>query len=195
VFLLDEPLANLDAKLRNNARDELKRLHRLVRTTTIYVTHDQVEAMGLGDRIAVMEGGRVRQVGTPQSIYVCPKDTFVASFVGQPPMNLIVPRTAALASGTVLGFRPEDLLPRTAFDGGERVCELSFSVRRVEYLGAERHLYGTIAEGDSVDGAVMAKLTGPLAACAHEGDGQPFAVARRAVHQFDAATGERRESA
>jgi len=194
VFLLDEPLANLDAKLRTSARDELRRLHQLVRTTTIYVTHDQVEAMGLGDRIALMERGKVRQVGTPQAMYECPIDTFVASFVGQPPMNLIVPRTPAMAWGTALGFRPEDLLPRTAFDASERVCELSFSVRRVEYLGSERHLYGAVAEGESVNGSVIAKLTGRLAACAREGESQPFAVARRAVHLFDAATGERRRA-
>jgi multiple sugar transport system ATP-binding protein len=192
VFLFDEPLANLDAKLRNNARDEIKRFHRQVRTTTIYVTHDQVEAMGLGDRIAVMEHGRVRQVGTPQAIYDRPDDTFVATFLGQPPMNLILSRSPALAGGTVLGFRPEDLLPRQAFDAGEGVCEFSFSVSRLEYLGSERHLYGTVAEGDTVNGPVVSKLSGRMGACAREGEGQPFAVARSAMHLFDAATGARR---
>src|SRR2546425_944733 len=87
VFLLDEPLANLDAKLRNTARDDLKRFQRQIQTTTVYVTHDQVEAMGLGDRIVVMEHGKVRQVGTPQEVYEDPVDTFVATFVGQPPMR------------------------------------------------------------------------------------------------------------
>src|SRR5437867_12163115 len=105
VFLLDEPLSNLDAKLRNSARDELKQFQRSLGTTTIYVTHDQAEAMGLGDRIAVLSGGKVRQVGKPVEVYDDPADTFVATFIGSPPMNL-VPR-----DGELVGFRPEHLLP------------------------------------------------------------------------------------
>src|SRR5512138_820797 len=89
VFLLDEPLSNLDAKLRTSARDELKQFQKRIGTTTIYVTHDQVEAMGLGDRIAVMQAGTVRQIGTPQEIYDEPADTFVAGFLGSPPTNLV----------------------------------------------------------------------------------------------------------
>src|ERR671916_1764971 len=88
VFLLDEPLSNLDAKLRALARDDLKEFHERVGTTTIYVTHDQVEAMGMGDRIVVMLDGQVRQVGPPQDVYDDPADTFVATFIGSPPMNL-----------------------------------------------------------------------------------------------------------
>src|SRR5207237_947909 len=107
VFLLDEPLANLDAKLRNTARDDLKRFQRQIQTTTVYVTHDQVEAMGLGDRIVVMEHGKVRQVGTPQEVYEDPVDTFVATFVGKPPMNLLEGRDPSLPPRTVVGFRPE----------------------------------------------------------------------------------------
>src|SRR5499426_1386711 len=106
VFLLDEPLSNLDAQLRASARDELQQLQRRVGTTTIYVTHDQVEAMGLGDRIAVMKAGVVRQIGTPQEIYDKPADTFVAGFVGSPPMNLVRHRDY------LLGFRPEDFHPK-----------------------------------------------------------------------------------
>jgi len=87
VFLLDEPLSNLDAKLRALAREELKEFQRRVGTTTVYVTHDQVEAMGLGDRIAVLNKGKVQQVGTPWEIYHHPATTFVATFVGSPPMN------------------------------------------------------------------------------------------------------------
>src|SRR5215831_18596592 len=89
VFLLDEPLTNLDAKLRASARSEIKGFQRTVRTATIYVTHDQVEAMGMGDRIAVIDHGTVRQVGSPTEIYEHPADEFVASFLGTPPMNLI----------------------------------------------------------------------------------------------------------
>src|SRR5207245_6847937 len=89
VFLLDEPLSNLDAKLRASASSELKQFQQTVRTTTIYVTHDQVEAMGMGDRIAVIDHGKLRQIGTPTDIYDHPADEFVASFLGTPPMNLI----------------------------------------------------------------------------------------------------------
>src|SRR5512137_2530360 len=100
VFLLDEPLSNLDAQLRASARDELQQFQRRIGTTTIYVTHDQFEAMGLGDRIVVMQSGTVRQIGTPQEIYHEPADTFVARFVGSPPMNLVQHQDY------VLGFRP-----------------------------------------------------------------------------------------
>src|SRR4051795_3793327 len=88
VFLLDEPLSNLDAQRRASARDELQQFQRNIGTTTIYVTHDQVEAMGMGDRIAVMDKGKIRQLGTPRDIYDDPADTFVATFLGSPPMNL-----------------------------------------------------------------------------------------------------------
>src|SRR5437879_8444298 len=135
VFLLDEPLANLDAKLRNTARDELKRFQRQIRTTTVLVTHDQVEAMGLGDRIAIMDRGKVRQVGTPEEVYEDPVDTFVATFVGQPPMNLLDLGDPALPPRTLLGFRPEHFLPRSVFQPDEDVRAFRFSVRRVEYLG------------------------------------------------------------
>jgi multiple sugar transport system ATP-binding protein len=101
VFLLDEPLSNLDAKLRLSAREELERFHRRVGTTTIYVTHDQVEAMAMGDRIVVLNKGYVRQIGTPKEVYDDPADTFVATFLGSPPMNLIE------ISGMIVGFRPE----------------------------------------------------------------------------------------
>ncbi len=106
VFLLDEPLSNLDAKLRNSARDELKRFQRSLGTTTIYVTHDQAEAMGLGDRIAVLNQGRVHQIGTPREIYGSPADVFAATFIGSPPINLIE------AGGSWIGFRPEAFLPK-----------------------------------------------------------------------------------
>ena len=106
VFLLDEPLSNLDAKLRMSARDELQQFQRRLGTTTIYVTHDQVEAMGLGDRIAVMNGGQVRQIGKPQEVYDEPADTFVAGFLGSPPMNFFE------RDGALVGFRPEQLLPQ-----------------------------------------------------------------------------------
>src|SRR5919197_2605241 len=122
VFLLDEPLSNLDAKLRNSARDELKQFQRRLGTTTIYVTHDQAEAMGLGDRIAVLNQGKVCQVGTPQDIYIHPTDTFVATFIGSPPMNLIED------GATYLGFRPEAFLPRGIEAGDDNNVVFPFRV-------------------------------------------------------------------
>src|ERR671937_1285928 len=115
AFLLDEPLSNLDAKLRTAARDELKQFQRRVGTTTIYVTHDQVEAMGLGDRIVVLEHGKVRQIGTPAEIYDEPADTFVATFLGSPPMNLVS------RGDHLVGFRPESFLPAELVHGDDKL--------------------------------------------------------------------------
>src|ERR687891_1315447 len=131
VFLLDEPLSNLDAKLRASARDELKRFQQEIGATTIYVTHDQSEAMGLGDRIAVMSQGRVRQIGEPVEIYDDPADTFVATFIGSPPMNL-VPRGDVL-----VGFRPEHLLPAAVVP--PEAASVRLAVDRIEYLSGDRH--------------------------------------------------------
>ncbi|MFZ1896258.1 MAG: ABC transporter ATP-binding protein, partial [Rhodoplanes sp.] len=137
AFLLDEPLSNLDAKLRNSARDELKQFQKSLGTTTIYVTHDQAEAMGLGDRIAVLEHGKLRQVGTPQDIYGAPTDTFVATFIGSPPMNL------AEEGDTSLGVRPEAFLPH-GIEAGDDNVTFPFRVTRIEYLGADRLVYGVL---------------------------------------------------
>src|SRR5574341_2053449 len=105
VFLMDEPLSNLDAKLRVQTRAEISKLHQRLRTTTIYVTHDQVEAMTLAHRMLVMSTGRAEQIGAPLEVYAKPATTFVAGFIGSPPMNLI-PR-----DGKLLGIRPEHLEP------------------------------------------------------------------------------------
>ena len=190
VFLLDEPLANLDAKLRNTARDELKRFQRQIKRTTVYVTHDQVEAMGLGDRIAVMDAGKVRQIGTPQEIYEDPVDTFVATFVGQPPMNLI--EVPGGGGGTLLGFRPENFLPRDHFSTGEPIRPLGFAVRRVEYLGSDRYVYGTVTDAGAGAATVIAKLPATVGTAIPDGETLPFAVPERALCYFDAATGARR---
>ncbi|HYT82202.1 MAG TPA: ABC transporter ATP-binding protein [Gemmatimonadales bacterium] len=192
VFLLDEPLANLDAKLRNTARDELKRFQRRIKTTTVYVTHDQVEAMGLGDRIAVMDGGKVRQIGTPQEVYEAPVDTFVATFVGQPPMNLVVSGDPALPPGTLLGFRPEHFLPLDHFPAAESVRRFEFAVRRVEYLGSDRYVYGVVSDDGADDATVIAKLPATVGTTIPEGETLAFAVPRRALHYFDRSTGVRR---
>jgi multiple sugar transport system ATP-binding protein len=187
VFLLDEPLSNLDAKLRASARDELKRFQERVGTTTVYVTHDQAEAMGLGDRIAVMDHGRVRQVGPPVEVYDDPADTFVARFLGSPPMNL-VPR-----DGRLVGFRPEHLLPVENVHVDRRVT-MPLHVERLEYLSGDRHVYGTvtrIGEETRVIARLPSTVDTPIAA----GETHEFAVPRERLRFFDAETGLRTEPA
>jgi multiple sugar transport system ATP-binding protein len=179
VLLLDEPLSNLDAKLRASARNEIKQFQQRVGITTIYVTHDQVEAMGMGDRIAVIDHGQIRQVGTPASIYDDPADRFVATFVGTPPMNLVA------WNGGHLGFRPENFLPKEMV-AGEDVTDFSFRVDRAEYLGSERIVYGTL-EGLESATEITAKL--PPAHVAFEsirpGEYHPYAVRNAALCYFD----------
>jgi len=179
VLLLDEPLSNLDAKLRASARLEIKQFQQRVGITTIYVTHDQVEAMGMGDRIAVIDHGVVRQVGTPTEIYDDPADRFVATFVGTPPMNIVA------KNGGYLGFRPENFLPKAMMDA-EAFNEFKFRVDRSEYLGSERIVYGAI-EGFDPNQVVTAKL--PPAHVADEwirpGEWHPFAVRNSAMRAFD----------
>jgi multiple sugar transport system ATP-binding protein len=149
VFLLDEPLSNLDAQLRTDTRAEIKRLHAEFATTTLYVTHDQVEAMTLSDRIAVMKAGELQQVGTPEQIYRSPANRFVAGFVGNPGMNFVVARVedgiihlpgmqlrlpkATLSEDVVVGLRPEDIELGT--DGAKEGA--SGEVYAVELLGAD----------------------------------------------------------
>src|SRR5436853_3898531 len=111
VFLFDEPLSNLDAKLRVQMRTEIKRVHQKVRTTTVYVTHDQVEAMTLADRVVVMNGGRIEQIGTPQELYHHPKTRFVAGFIGSPAMNFVPSRLEANGSGLSLRVSDKLTLP------------------------------------------------------------------------------------
>ncbi|HEX5453348.1 MAG TPA: ABC transporter ATP-binding protein [Stellaceae bacterium] len=179
VLLLDEPLSNLDAKLRASARNEIKQFQQRVGTTTVYVTHDQVEAMGMGDRIAVIDHGRIRQVGSPAAIYDDPADRFVATFVGTPPMNLLA------CNGGHLGFRPENLLPRDMIEESE-VTEFSFHVERAEYLGSERIVYGRVDGFESTQ-EITAKL--PPAHVAQEsirpGEAHDFAVRNSALCHFD----------
>jgi multiple sugar transport system ATP-binding protein len=174
VFLLDEPLSNLDAKLRASARDELKGFQRSVGVTTVYVTHDQVEAMGLGDRIAILNDGKFRQIGTPEEVYSNPADTFVAQFVGSPPMNLIE------LGELILGFRPESVIPAVLAPDVDELS-VSIDVHRVEYLGSDRHVIGTLSTGTRVSGMIPAGLsvaTGP----------QQFVVRRQDLRFFDAKT-------
>jgi multiple sugar transport system ATP-binding protein len=185
VFLLDEPLSNLDAKLRASARDELKRFQDEVETTTIYVTHDQVEAMGLGDRIAVLRDGTVRQVGPPVEVYDDPADTFVATFIGSPPMNLV------RRDGLLVGFRPEHLLPEAVLPAEGRV-ELPMAVDRIEYLSGDRHVYGTVS-GVGEPTRVVARLPATVGTPIEAGESHRFAVARDRLRFFDAESSLRTE--
>ena len=180
ALLLDEPLSNLDAKLRTTARQEIKQFQQRVGVTTIYVTHDQVEAMGMGDRIAVIDRGQVRQVGTPSEIYDDPADRFVATFVGAPPMNIVA------RNGGYLGFRPENFLPKDMIKDAA-FTEFKFRVDRSEYLGSERIVYGVLKGFDEAQ-VVTAKL--PPAHVAEEsirpGEWHAFAVRNAALRHFDA---------
>jgi multiple sugar transport system ATP-binding protein len=167
VFLMDEPLSNLDAKLRVQTRAEISKLHQRLKTTFIYVTHDQTEAMTMGDRIAVMKDGFLQQIDTPQVLYDYPVNTFVAGFIGSPAMNLLpgelsqvdgkltvrgpdmnIPLPDALASQVrgkdaskvLLGVRPEHISPRSAFNGNAP-NEMSANVEVVEHMGSKQFVY------------------------------------------------------
>jgi multiple sugar transport system ATP-binding protein len=183
AFLLDEPLSNLDAKLRTLARDELKQFQRRIGTTTIYVTHDQIEAMGLGDRIAILNQGQVRQIGTPQHIYGDPADTFVATFIGSPPMNL------AERDGIVLGFRPEDLCAMSTIVDVPSM-RIPLRITRFEYLGADRLIYGVLEPPFSA-GHVIVRLPSSQTIAENPGESAVFAVAESNVKRFDRETGKR----
>ncbi len=186
VFLLDEPLSNLDAILRASAREELRQFQRRVGVTTIYVTHDQVEAMGLGDRIVVMSQGKIRQVGTPREIYQWPADTFVATFVGTPPMNLIE------QGDLLVGFRPETFLPVDFLRDAEDVVKYPFEVTWLEYLGSERLVYGHVGQTSHAL-HVVARLPGNVSIPVEAGHTYPFSVPRREIRYFDRLTGLRTE--
>ncbi len=179
VFLLDEPLSNLDAKLRLSAREELERFHKRIGTTTIYVTHDQVEAMAMGDRIVVLNKGEVRQFATPKEVYDEPADTFVATFLGSPPMNLIE------NGDVVVGFRPEHFRLASEIKDSAKVI-FKFRVENVEYLGAEYILSGLLAGGRADGKKVIARLL-----LGHEvevGTTYDFGVPERHLKFFDRAT-------
>jgi multiple sugar transport system ATP-binding protein len=184
VFLLDEPLSNLDAKLRTLARDELQQFQRRLGSTTLYVTHDQIEAMGLGDRIAVMNAGKVRQLGRPQDVYDEPADTFVAGFLGSPPMNLFE------REGTLVGFRPEHPLPKGSYLTDEPLVHFPFRVDRVEHLGADRLLYGTLPERNIREKLILS-LPSTVRLSVEPGQSYEFSMRKRDLKFFDQKSGLR----
>ena len=176
VFLFDEPLSNLDAKLRAQTRLEIQKLHRELGITSLFVTHDQVEAMTLAQRMIVMHGGVMEQFGTPEEVYNKPATTFVASFIGSPPMNLLH-HVPGLPAGTIQGVRPEHL------DIGSQGWALT--VEAVELLGAERLVYCKMG-ADTLIVRVQEDQPVPQV-------GATIYVQPRAdrIHHFDARTGLR----
>ncbi len=218
VFLLDEPLSNLDAKLRVQMRAELKRLHQRLGITTVYVTHDQVEAMTLADRMVVMSAGSTLQIGAPQEIYAEPVNLFVAGFIGSPAMNLLRGKAAGsrVTAGelaferpgvpdceVVVGIRPESLVPVSATAGPAGPPSLDLAVDLVEPLGETTLVHGTVsgtaAESGAeeerailADAASRAPVTAVLATShgVATGDRIRLAAAPDRIYLFDAATGE-----
>jgi sn-glycerol 3-phosphate transport system ATP-binding protein len=212
VFLLDEPLSNLDAKLRGQMRAEILQLQKRIGVTSLYVTHDQAEAMTLGDRIAVINGGRLLQLGTPEDVFRRPCDLFVAAFMGTPTMNLLRGevaggglragdlrlRVAGVPDGPVVaGFRPEALLP--AHEGaGLPVIEMVVDV--VEELGNETLVYGSVPgeiASIEIDATLPQPLPGSRARVAarlqgftsvKRGETLPLALRLDQLHVFDANT-------
>ncbi len=185
VLLLDEPLSNLDAKLRAIARGELQQFQRKLGITTIFVTHDQIEAMAMGDRIVVMNAGKVRQVGTPQDVYDNSADTFVATFLGSPPMNLLE------RGDFLVGFRPENFTP-TADARGNNLRTFPFKVEWVEHLGADRMIYGKV-DGTPKDGITVAKIPSLLTIPIQAGESHDFIVQESDLRFYDKETGVRIE--
>jgi multiple sugar transport system ATP-binding protein len=184
VFLFDEPLSNLDAALRGQTRVEIARLHRELGATTIYVTHDQVEAMTLADRVVVLRDGRIEQVGTPLELYDRPANQFVAQFIGTPQMNVIaaarVPTLKAtigggLPEGGAVGLRPEDVRLQPAGQG-----HLQGRVELVEALGAETLIYVSTDGGTQL--VARQNTRTPLRA----GDAVGLSVDAASAHVFDA---------
>ncbi|HEV8690736.1 MAG TPA: ATP-binding cassette domain-containing protein, partial [Ideonella sp.] len=195
VFLFDEPLSNLDAKLRAQTRLEIQKLHAELKVTSLFVTHDQVEAMTLAQRMIVMNAGVMEQIGSPEEVYARPATTFVASFIGSPPMNLLkgeaidgafrigdaslpLPRPAPRPGALTLGLRPEHAEIHT-----EGAWPLQ--VELVEMLGAERLVHGKLG------GAAFTLRMASIEAAPRVGDRLPLAATPEHLHWFDPATGQR----
>jgi sn-glycerol 3-phosphate transport system ATP-binding protein len=178
VFLFDEPLSNLDAKLRVQMRAELQSLHRRLGTTSLYVTHDQVEAMTLAHRMIVMNAGRAEQIGAPLEVYARPASTFVASFIGSPPMNLVPQERNGRK--VLFGVRPEHLEPCAAAE-----AMLVAEIDLIEPLGADTLVYGHLGTNGT---RIAARLHSSMDARAGT---LPLRYRPEQVHYFDAQTGAR----
>jgi len=188
LFLFDEPLSNLDAELRVSMRAELRDLHARLGSTMIYVTHDQVEAMTLADKIVVLRAGKIEQIGTPKELYERPINTFVAGFIGSPRMNFI-PRSALQAMPVLasqlsaatsqVGIRPEHLHVLAAGEAGEVCVGLPLTIAQAEYMGATSLLQGTLADGTKIE--VMQQHAVPVT----RGDVVMLVMDATKLHSFD----------
>jgi sn-glycerol 3-phosphate transport system ATP-binding protein len=195
AFLFDEPLSNLDAKLRVSMRVEIRKLQKTFGTTSVYVTHDQLEAMTLADMLVVMNAGRVEQIGAPLDVYEKPATTFVATFIGAPAMNLLKMSGAEPAlllgngripsEGAIIGIRPEDLALAAAGAPTGDDISLPLTVTAVERVGPESFVYGTLDRGDGI----IVRLPGTHAPAPGE---RAVAVAARAKLHIFSADGQRR---
>ena len=180
VFLFDEPLSNLDAALRTQMRVELAELHAKIGATMVYVTHDQVEAMTMADRIVIMQSGRIEQVGAPMQLYNHPQTPFVAGFIGSPKMNLIEGAMAEKSGARMLGVRPEHI------DVSTETGEWRGHLRHVEHLGSDTVAY---VEADQI-GRMTVRIPGEVALRAGE---NIFMTPQKGnVHLFGADGGVRR---
>jgi len=196
AFLFDEPLSNLDAKLRISMRVEIRKLQRRLKTTSVYVTHDQLEAMTLADILVVMNGGLVEQMGRPLDIYTKPATTFVAAFIGAPPMNFL--SLAASDNGPgfnagsvpadagILGIRPEDF---SIAEGADGAVAIDLAVDAVERVGAETFIYGSRDNDGGHNAEVIVRVAGQAAPQIGE---RIRAVARPEKLHFFSADGRRR---
>ena len=195
AFLFDEPLSNLDAKLRVSMRVEIRKLQKTLGTTSVYVTHDQLEAMTLADMLVVMNAGRVDQIGPPLAVYEKPATVFVATFIGAPAMNLLtmtgaepallLGNNAIPAEGAIIGIRPEDMALATPGASTGDGITLPMTVSAVERVGPESFVYGTLDRGD----AIIVRIPGTHAPAPGE---RAVAVAARAKLHVFSADGSRR---
>lgn len=176
VFLMDEPLSNLDAKLRVQMRSEIKKLHEKLQTTFIYVTHDQTEALTMGDRIVVLNNGNIAQIDTPDEVYNNPKNTFVAGFIGSPQMNFIDGKDLGLDENILYGIRPEKMVKP---DGD---IKLTVDVDISEMLGSERIAYFDIGEK---------RCSAVLSSDYNIGKTLDLSIYSADLYKFDKQTGER----
>jgi multiple sugar transport system ATP-binding protein len=208
VFLMDEPLSNLDAKLRVSTRTQIAALQTRLGVTTVYVTHDQVEAMTMGDRVAVLKDGLLQQVDTPLNLYDRPRNLFVAGFIGSPAMNLmegdvaedgihigdyVVPVAREILANApnekrlFLGIRPENFELGSGNDG------IGIDVAVVEELGADAFLYGTVTGLDEDDKLTAQQITARISSRTppHRGSTVRLKIDPQHVHVFSEASGDR----
>ena len=184
AFLFDEPLSNLDAKLRVQMRVEIKRLQRALGTTSVYVTHDQMEAMTLADRLVVLNAGKIEQVGTPIELYEKPATTFVATFIGSPSMNLLDRRQggfelSGVPDAATVGIRPEDLKLVEAAQAANYAFSAGVTVGAVELVGAESYVYAKLSSGQDIVFRVSGRSR------IEPGDQMMIAAEPKDMHAFD----------